>query len=208
MVNYMCTVKQVKHFEIIHLTKRLYIFVWDCKVEEESKFIWCRPKSPEFSLIIHYQFPFNLPVSSWEESTANTPETRGGENKKIICWTHFQPNIQLLESNSLNHTRTHGSVMYAGCIWTAAEQKRWTLCGLIASEIMSTAERWSHYRAARTPTPSLSTSNSSGVRPLQHHVPLQREKQAQSIHMNVQTRPPGEPELLCRETAGITDGPG
>ncbi len=64
--------------------------------------------------------------------------------------TQLTPELQLPKS----HTHTHTQVMYAGHIWAAAEQKLWTLCGLIAGKIMSRGERRSHYCGARL---SLST---------------------------------------------------
>lgn len=73
----------------------------------------------------------------------------------LITNTQVTPAVQLPKSHT--HTHTHGSVMYAGRIWAAAEQKRWTLCGLIAGKIMSRGERRSHYCGARTAPPSLST---------------------------------------------------
>lgn len=85
------------------------------------------------------------------QQTPQRPENNSTHSVGLISSHSLQIYTLLLESNSLNHTRTHGSVMYAGRIWAAAEQKRRTLCGLIASKIMSTAERRSHYRAARTP---------------------------------------------------------
>lgn len=133
-----------------------------CETLCEPKFIWrCSPKTPGYSLTIYNQFSLNLPVSSWEQDTAIAPESpKLTQTHPHLCQLHLQPLIthtqltpELQLPKSHTHTYTHGSVMYAGHIWAAAEQKHWTLCGLIAGKIMSRGERRSHYCGARLSPP-------------------------------------------------------
>lgn len=93
--------------------------------------------------LIHSQFPFNLPVSSWEEEgTANAPETNKTNSFLLdsSLATHYKYTTHFWSPAPwITHTHTHTCARTdRWCMLDSFEQKRWTLWGFIASEIMST----------------------------------------------------------------------